>query len=244
MLKFRFLPISLAFCLAVPVYAQTIFEDNFDDPDVSKGNWEIASGVWEFKDGMLYAPNRPTQFVTIFVAESKWDRDTPDEFDEYTMEFKFMKEGSGDGCRPVWRGIAEKLPRAGERTQIYEWSLGAWGNSRSALRRYDQGGGQTYLADSNNNEDMLPAAVIDIGRWYDAKIVVRNKGNMEGWLDGQKLWEVDDHPWTGGRIGLEVSQMDVFFDDYRVYGPEGASAGKAVKPGSHLVTTWADLKIR
>jgi hypothetical protein len=116
MLKFRLLPITLVFCLAVPVYAQTIFKDDFDDPDVSKGNWEIASGVWELKDGMLYCQwtKIVDDWVAIYVSDSKWGMDAPGKFSEYTIEFNFMREEGVECCRPLFRVIGEPLPATKE----------------------------------------------------------------------------------------------------------------------------------
>jgi hypothetical protein len=138
MLKFRFLSIVVVLCLASPVYGQMIFEDNFDNPAVSEANWEFITGHWEFKDGMLYSMSANVRFITAYVVESKWDRDKPNEFDEYTMEFRFMREAGPECCRPIWRSIADPLPKAdGERAGFYEWNIGGWSNTRSVLRRFD-----------------------------------------------------------------------------------------------------------
>jgi hypothetical protein len=240
MLKFRFLSVTLFLCLAAPVYAQVIFEDNFDDPAVSEGNWEIMSGVWEFKDGMLYSPNPDTQFVTMYVLESRWSKDTSSEYDEYTIELRFMKESGREFGRPLWRVIADPPPKtSGERKGFYEWNIGGWTNTRSVIRRFEPDGQAVFLADSEDQSVKLGATIED-GRWYDMKVIVQNNGKTEGYLDGQKSWEIEDNTWTDGRIGLANWYSNAFFDDYKVYGPETASVGR----GNHLATFWGHIKAR
>jgi hypothetical protein len=242
MLKFKPFLIILVFCLATPVYAQTIFEDNFDNPAASKNNWEVISGAWEFKDGMLYSPNENTQFVSAYVAASEWGMDTAKEYDEYTIEFRFMKEGGAECCRPLWRSVADPLPKtSGERKGFYEWNIGGWTNSRSVLRRFEPNGQAIFLLDSqNNDQDMHLGATVEVDQWYHVKVIVRNDDKTEGYLDGQKSWEIEDNMWTDGRIALVNWLASVFFDDFKIYGPAGP--GSAVEPGNHLVTTWAELK--
>lgn len=242
MLKLRLFSITLFLCVSALVHAQMIFQDDFDDPDSSKDNWEVISGVWEFKDGMLYSPNENTQFVTTYVAASEWDMDTANKYDEYTIEFKFMKEGGAECCRPLWRAIADPLPKtSGERKGFYEWNIGGWTNTRAVLRRFDPNGQAIFLLDSeNNDQDMNLGAAVEIDQWYHVKVIVRNNGKTEGYLDGQKSWEIEDNTWTDGRIALVNWYGNVFFDDFKIYGPAGP--GSAVEPGNHLVTTWAELK--
>lgn len=242
MLGFKFFVVSLAFSLAVPVCAQMIFQDGFANSAASQKNWEIVSGVWKFKDGMLYSEAENDEFVTIYVSTSEWGKDTANDYDEYTIEFKFMKESGAECCRPVWRAIADPLPKTSdERKGFYEWNIGGWSNTRSVVRRFHPNGGAVIVLDSQNNQVKL-GATVEVGRWYEVKVTVRNKGKMEGWLDGQKLWELDDHQWTGGRIALLASQMTVFFDDYKVYGAEGLTSGMSVGLSDHVVTTWPNLK--
>ncbi|MBC8457917.1 MAG: hypothetical protein H8D67_07980 [Deltaproteobacteria bacterium] len=242
MLKFKPLLISLVFCLATPVYAQMIFQDDFDNPGRSEHNWEVVSGVWEFKDGMLYSPNENTEFVTIYIATSEWDKDTANEYNEYSIEFKFMKESGAECCRPLWRAIADPLPKTSdERKGFYEWNIGGWTNTRAVLRRFEPDGQSTYLLDSqNNDQDMHLGATVEVDQWYHVKVIVRNNGKTEGYLDGQKSWEIEDNTWTDGRIGLVNWLANVFFDDFKVYGPAGPK--NVAEPGNHLVTTWAKLK--
>ena len=242
MLKLRFLSISLILFLAVPVYAQTIFQDNFDDPGASEANWEIITGNWEFKDGMLYSKSADVRFITTYVVESKWDKGKSSEFDEYTMEFRFMKEAGPECCRIIWRSIADPLPKNdAERAGFYEWNIGGWTNTRSVLRRFDLNGTANYLLDSqNNDQDMHIGASVNTGEWYEVKVVVRNNGLTEGYLNGEKSWEIEDNTWTDGRIGIVNYLADTFFDNYRVYGPEVTSVGHV----NHLATFWGDIKVR
>ena len=240
-MKLRFLSISLFFCLAVPVYAQIMFQDNFDNPGTSENNWEIIAGNWEFKDGMLYSNSADTRFVTAYVSTSEWDKDKSSEVDEYTMEFRFMKVGGPECCRPIWRSIAEPLPKNdAERKGFYEWNIGGWSNTRSVLRRFEPNGTAIYVLDSDKDASMKASASVENDRWYQVKITVNNDDNTVGYLDGEKIWEIEDITWTNGRIGLVNYLADTFFDDYRVYGPAGP--GSSVEPGNHLVTVWGNMK--
>ncbi|MFC1717269.1 family 16 glycoside hydrolase [Candidatus Poribacteria bacterium] len=241
MLKSKLLMVTLVFLLTVPVYAQVIFQDNFDDPAASEANWEMIAGNWEFKDGMLYSKSAAVRFITTYVAESKWDRDKPNEFDEYTMEFRFMKEAGPECCRPIWRSIADPLPKNdAERAGFYEWNIGGWSNTRSVLRRFDLNGTANYLLDSNIDAGMKIGASVNTGEWYEVKVVIRNNGLTEGYLNGEKSWEIEDNTWTEGRIGIVNYLADMYFDDFRIYGPEGG--GMSVEPENHLATTWGNMK--
>ncbi len=244
MLESRLFLATLFFLLAVPVYAQMIFQDNFDDAVASKGTWEIISGTWDFKDGMLYSQSENEQFTSCFVPVSEWSKDKANEFDEYTIEFKFMRELGRECCRPVWRAIAEPLPKtSGERKGFYEWNLGGWTNTRSVLRRFDPNGAAVFLLDSQyGDQNIKLGATVEDSRWYTIKIVVRNKGKTEAYLDDEKAWEIEDNTWTDGRIGLANWFANMFFDDYRVYGPAGT--GQAVEPDNSLVTTWGNIRMK
>ena len=242
MLGSKLFLVSLILGLAVPVYGQIIFQDNFDDPAASGRNWEVIAGVWEFKDGMFYSQSENTQFDTAYVSTSEWGKDKPNEFDEYIIRFKFKRELGRECCRPVWRAIADPLPKgSGDRKGFYEWNIGGWTNTRSVLRRFDPDGQAVFLLDSQNNDQNIKlGATVEDDRWYEVKIIVRNKGKTEAYMDGQKAWEIEDNTWTEGRIGLANWYANMFFDNYVVCGPEDMS----VEPTSgHLASTWASIKM-
>ena len=242
MLRFSFISIVIL-CIAAPTHSQMIFQDNFDDSAASEANWEIIAGNWEFKDGMLYSQSAAVRFITTYVVESKWDKDKSSELDEYTMEFRFMKEAGPECCRPIWRSIADPLPKAdAERAGFYEWNIGGWTNTRSVLRRFDLNGTANYLLDSqNNDQDMHIGASVNTGEWYEVKVVIRNNGLTEGYLNGEKSWEIEDNTWTEGRIGLVNYLADTYFDDFRIYGSGGM---QAVKPAGCVTITWGNIKVK
>lgn len=239
-MKIKFLLTGLLLFLAFPVYTQMIFEDDFDDPNISKSNWEIIIGNWEFKDGMLYSKAADTRFITTYVVDSKWGKDKSKEIDQYTMEFMFKKEAGAEFCRPIWRSIADPLPKNdAERKGFYEWNIGGWTNTRSVLRRFDLNGTANFLLDSDINPGMKIGTGLKIGEWYNVKVIIRNNGLMEGYLNDQKSWEFEDNTWTEGRIGLVNYLADTFFDNFKIYGSGGP---QSVDPNLSLTTAWGNIK--
>ena len=101
------------------------------------------------------------QNVTAFVGDTSWT--------DYTIALKARKLSGENGfqiyfhCKNVYQRI--------------RWDIGGYGNS-------------TNLMDMGLTSVSMPSN-IEIGRWYDIKIVIRGT-NVKGYLDGKLFQEVGD----------------------------------------------------
>ena len=101
------------------------------------------------------------QNVTAFVGDTNWT--------DYTIMLKARKISGENGFQIYFhnRNLSQRI----------RWDIGGYGNSTNLL---DMG-----LTSVSMQSD------IEIGRWYDIKIVLRG-GTVKGYLDGKLLQEVGD----------------------------------------------------
>jgi len=217
--------------------AQTYFQDDFEDPNVSQKKWVDIYGTWEFKDGeyqqLLGEPN-----CMSVVADDYWD----ESWNEYTYELRGNKISGAEGflimfrCRGQLqaRGKALRDHPARMATQTpaleYWWNLGGWGNSRSQVESW---GGK---AGANSNH------TVDTDKWHEIKIV-NTPTNYTLFMDGEKVATVEDAIQNGvGRVGLATWSTLARFDDVLVYGSGGPDVG--VSPMGKATSAWGAIKFK
>lgn len=221
--------IAFVLSAALPVMAQTYVFDDFENPAISEGLWEIVSGDWEVDDGVFHQLAQGDSWLVAMVAKDKWD-----DWTEYTIEVSATQLEEGDHPLNILFRVEEPVPqiwadRNSDQTHMYRWIVNGWTNTLSRPYIYNAGT-TTMLAEK--------AVELEIGRFYKLKLEVTNSG-FRGFIDDEEFFDVDHAEWTEGRVGLQSFGGMADFDDFVIYGPKGL----AVKPQSKVAITWGKLKM-
>jgi alpha-N-arabinofuranosidase len=136
--------------------------------DFSKGaqGWEARrrNGNWVVENG-VYRQTDPaaTDTLTRYGDES-WS--------DYTLELKAKRNGGNEGFIILFRSVGR---------DHLQWNLGGWGNTRHAIQAVS-GSSATIATETPGS--------IEIGRWYDVKIVLQGN-HVDCYLDGKQIHNVD-----------------------------------------------------
>jgi len=209
--------------------AQIYFSDDFENPAESEGKWEVITGDWQVADGVYHQASTADAWLVSMVAADQWK----DEWTEYTIEFRVKPLTEGDAPVNVLFRVQDPVPqvwadRNGPNTHMYRWIINGWTNTESRPYMYSEGVAE--MLDQTNN-------VLDVGSWYDIKLVVTNTG-LAGYVNGVEMFDVQHAEWTDGRIGLHAFSGMMDFDDLVVYGP----GGTAVEASGKLSTVWGKIR--
>ncbi|MHC4534664.1 MAG: hypothetical protein ACYS6K_11985, partial [Planctomycetota bacterium] len=231
--------ISLIFILlfSAPVYAQTYFFDDFENPAESEGKWEVITGDWQVADGVYHQLAVADPWQASMVAADQWSN----EWEEYTIEFKVMPLTEGDAPVNVLFRVRDPVPqvwadRDGPNTYMYRWIVNGWTNSES--RPYMYGGGtRSMLAQTNNS--------LEVGSWHNIKLVVTKTG-LAGYVNDVEMFDLEHAVWTDGRVGIQAYSGTMDFDDFIVYGPSGrksfpVASGPTPRDGELIEETWVNM---
>jgi len=138
--------------------------------DFSSGadDWSLRRGTWRVEDGRLrQSSDREDTHAT--VGDPNWT--------DYTYRLKARKVGGQEGFLILFHA---------ENAQDYwQWNVGGWGNTRSAIQRHDAGAAEE-IGDST-------PTTIETGRWYDVKIDVHGS-DVKCYLDDKLITEVTETP--------------------------------------------------
>lgn len=122
--------------------------------------WRPRSGDWKVENGVYrQADLLATDTLTTF-GEPDWS--------DYTLQLKAKRNAGQEGFIIVFRNQGR---------DHVQWNLGGWGNTRHAI--------QTVSGSSASIVVEAPGS-IDIGRWYDVKIVL-DGNRVDCFLDGQRI---------------------------------------------------------
>ena len=226
-LMFVFLLLLVSFS----VQAQIYFQDDFEDPQTTKDKWEIIQGDWQANNGIFQQLGQDIDpWLVAMVANDYWKG----EWTGYTVEFEVRNpvEGLDNGVSVLFR-VQDPVPvnwaeRNGPNSNVYRWALNISMNTLGLIGVYEAGVYQR-LCES-------PFSLV-IGEWYDVKLVVTKK-DATAYINGEKVLQTDDVRWTEGRVGIQAYNGPLDFDDFIIYGPEGA----LVKPAGKLIATWSQIK--
>jgi len=237
MLIFVLICVAVAYSAVIHnVAAQTLFSDNFDNPDESQKKWVDIYGQWEFKNNEYHQLQNAVNCMSL-VSDEYWK----DDWNDYTFELKANKISGAEGFLIMFRCMGKMQPRdvalrdhpqrmGNDKVSLqYWWNLGGWANVRSQVESW---GGK---AGANTND------TIKTDEWYDIKIVNTPK-KYTLYLNGKEVASVDDDTQDGrGRVGLATWSTLARFDDVVVYGPNGISK-MPVDREEKTAVTWAYIK--
>lgn len=220
-----YLPIVLLFLTVsyTPGIAKTLFSEDF-----SKGadRWEPGDGEWLVENGE-YVQKTTDFFTASFLKKEFWDPG----WTEYTLELRAIKLEGAEAWDIVFGIMQDNTPVVKEdRKTFFDWNLGGWSNTRSALRKWVNGS----AAEVNNTDH-----TIETGKWYKIKIEV-SPDKVVGYLDDEKAFEHNEGP-AEGRIGFEMFGTSGAYDDIIVYDAGGPSA---VYPDQKSVACWGQIKLQ
>ena len=208
-----------------PGTAKTLFSEDF-----SKGadRWEPGDGEWVVDNGE-YVQKTTDFFTASFLKKEAWDL----AWTEYTLELRAIKLAGDEAWDIVFGVIQDNTPFIKEdRETFFDWNIGGWTNTRSALRKWVDGS----AAEVNGS-----GHTIETGKWYKIKIEV-SPTKVVGYLDDEKVFEHNEGP-AEGRIGFELFGTSSAFDDIVVYDAGGPSP-KAVYPDQKLAARWGQIKLQ
>lgn len=228
------LTFSFVLLLLMPVciYAQTYFEDDFENSNATMDKWEIILGDWEVNDGIFQQLGQGIDpWLVAMVSNKHWKQ----EWTDYTVEFKVRNpvEGLDNGISVLFR-VQDPVPanwgeRNGPNSHVYRWALNISMNTLGLIGLYEAGVYERLVEDPYS---------VEIGKWHDVKLVV-TEADAVAYIDGQKVLETDDVRWTEGRVGVHAYNGPLDFDDFVIYGPEGMP----VEPAGKLPAKWGHIKI-
>ena len=224
-----FLCMLFTCCVGLPVTAQTYVADDFENPALSDGLWEIVTGDWEVSGGLFHQLAQGDAWLVAMVAADKWN----DDWTEYTIEVSAAQLEDGDHPLNILFRMQEPIPRTwadrnAATTHMYRWIVNGWTNTLSRPYIYNEGQAE-MLAEK--------AVVLEIGQLYRLKLEVTEAG-FRGFIDDEEFFDVQHAEWVTGRVGLQAFGGMSDFDDFVVYGPSGLS----VQPRGKLATSWANLR--
>lgn len=206
-----------------PSTAKTLFSEDF-----SKGSdrWEKGEGEWVVENGE-YVQKTTDFFTASFLKKEAWDP----AWTEYTLELRAKKLEGAEAWDIVFGIMQDKTPVVKEdRKTFFDWCIGGWSNTRSALRKWENG---------SNAEVEKTNHIIEGGKWYKIKIEV-SPAKVVGYLDDELAFEHNEGP-AEGRIGFEMFGTSGVYDDIIVYDAGGPSA--AVHPDQKLTACWGQIKL-
>jgi hypothetical protein len=217
------LSILLLIISYVPGIAKTLFSENF-----SKGaeRWEEGAGEWKVENGE-YIQKTTDVFTASFLKKEFWDL----AWTEYTLELS-TKRLKGDEAWDIVFGIMQdQVPVVkADRKTFFDWNIGGWANTKSALRKWVNGSAQNVVETDHT---------IEMNKWYKIKIEVSPEKIM-CYLNDEKALEHNEGP-KEGRIGFELFSTSAAFDNIVVYDFGGP---QAVYPNQKLATYWGHIKLR
>lgn len=205
-----------------PSVAKTLFSEDF-----SKGadRWEKGDGEWVVENGE-YVQKTTNFFTASFLKKEFWDA----KWTEYTLELRAKKLEGAEAWDIVFGIMQDKTPFVkGDRKTFFDWCIGGWTNTRSALRKWVNGS----AAEVNGTDH-----TIEEGKWYKIKLEI-SPTKVVGYLNDEWVFEHNEGP-AQGRIGFEMFGTAGVYDDIIVYDAGGPSA--VVDPNQKLAACWGRIK--
>jgi alpha-N-arabinofuranosidase len=131
-----------------------------------KDGWSFPRGAWDLQDGGI-RQSTDQQDTAAFAGDPKWT--------DYTIHVKARKLAGAEGFMVRFHVHNDST--------YWQWNVGGWGNSRSALERVE--GGQAEQV------GWSAGVTVETGKWYDIKVQVGG-GKIACYLDGRLITRTDE----------------------------------------------------
>jgi hypothetical protein len=205
--------------------AETLFSEDFSN---GADRWEEGSGDWEVENGE-YVQKTIDFFTASFLKKEFWDA----AWTEYTLELRAKRLDGAEAWDIVFGIVQDHVPVVKtDRETFFDWNIGGWTNTRSALRKWVNGSNQEI-------DGTKTAHTIEMDIWYEIKIEV-SPTKIVGYLNDELVFEHNEGP-AEGRIGFEMFDTSSAYDDIVVYDAGGPSI--AVHPEQKLAACWGQVKL-
>lgn len=183
---------------------RVLYESDFSQ---SADGWNARrrNGNWVVEDGVYRQTDAAATDTITRYGDKSWS--------DYTLQLKAKRNGGDEGFIIIFRSQ--------DRDHI-QWNLGGWGNTRHAVQVVS-GNSATIAAE-------VPGS-IDIGRWYDVKIVLSGN-HINCYLDGKQIHSVD----------VERSLPSDFFANAGIDADTGELVVKMINAKTDSVNVKLDLR--
>lgn len=131
-------------------------------------DWRLGRGTWRVEDGSLRQSS---------MADDTHATGGNPDWTDYTYHVKARKISGEEGFLIVFH--------AEDRRNYWQWNVGGWGNSRSAIQRHE-GSNADEVGESTETK-------VETGRWYDIKIDVHGT-DVKCYLDDKLITEITETP--------------------------------------------------
>ncbi len=138
------------------------------DPVTAAKDWRTGTGNWSWDGGTLRQNSDATD-CRATAGDAEWT--------DYSYTLKARKISGSEGFLIMFH--------VRNRDDYLWWNVGGWGNSRTAIQKFDHGAS----VELGRARDVR---VID-NRWYDVKIELKGR-QIRCYLDGQLVADVVDQP--------------------------------------------------
>jgi alpha-L-arabinofuranosidase len=153
-------------------------------PDFTKGTsgWRKRSGTWEVEDG-AFRQTSDGENCMATAGDTAWG--------DYTFSVKARKISGSEGFLILFHSAG--------RDSYFQWNVGGWDNTRSALQHADDGPAMEF-------GESVPTTV-ESGRWYDISIAV-NGHDIKCYLDGKLITQATEVTTPPDAIIATASRID------------------------------------
>jgi len=142
---------------------QTLYSKDFSDGTTG---WTLKRGKWTL-DGNSLRQTTMGDDTHASAGDTNWT--------DYTYNLKARKMGGEEGFLVLFHVQSGR--------DYWQWNIGGWGNSRSAIQRHESGDTDEIGRSTNTT--------IETGRWYDIRIETHGK-HVKCYLDDKLITEVDE----------------------------------------------------
>lgn len=152
--------------------------------------WTFPRGMWKVEDGTVHQTTLEQDTAAI-GGDPAWT--------DYTLSVKARKIRGAEGFMV--------RVHVHDADNYWQWNIGGWGDSRSALQQVSEGNSDEVEGTSTNT-------TIETGKWYDVRIHVGG-GKIECYLDGRLITTASEREASTPKpiyaaASLESSTGEVF----------------------------------
>ena len=149
----------------VTAEGQALYKKDFSQ---GSADWTMGAGTWQVEDGSL-RQSSSRRDTHASAGDPSWT--------DYTYRVKAKKLSGAEGFMVLFHVRSA--------TDYWQWNIGGWGDSRSAIQRHEDGEVDEVGRSTNTT--------VQTDRWYDVRIELHGT-DIKCYLDDKLITEVTDTP--------------------------------------------------